>query len=126
MPITPTDRRRSVVVLVFDGVRLLDVTGPLEVFDVARSMGASYDVTVCSPDGADVTTSGGLRLGGAPPGPRGGGADATTSGGRRRGAPRPAAEVGRVDTLVVPGGEVLVDTGPPAGLLDSIRLLATG
>ena len=104
MPITPADRRRAVVVLVFDGVRLLDVTGPLEVFDVARSMGAPYDVTVCSPDGADVTTSGGLRLG----------------------VTCPARAVGPVDTLVVPGGEVLVEVGPPAGLPVAIRQLATG
>ncbi|PRC54629.1 AraC family transcriptional regulator, partial [Mycobacterium sp. ITM-2017-0098] len=30
---------RHIAVLVFDGVRTLDVTGPLEVFDVARSLG---------------------------------------------------------------------------------------
>ncbi|HEY4420489.1 MAG TPA: DJ-1/PfpI family protein, partial [Pseudonocardia sp.] len=104
MPMPRADRRRAVVVLVFDGVRLLDVTGPLEVFDVARSMGAPYDVTVCSPDGTDVTTSGGLRLG-------------VTS---------RARSVGPVDTLVVPGGEVLVEVGPPAGLPVAIRQLATG
>jgi hypothetical protein len=33
-------------------VRVFDVTGPLEFFDMARSMGAPYDVVVCSPDGA--------------------------------------------------------------------------
>jgi hypothetical protein len=31
--------------LVFDGVRLLDVKGPLEVFDVAASLGTGYEVT---------------------------------------------------------------------------------
>jgi transcriptional regulator GlxA family with amidase domain len=90
-----------IVVLVYDGVRLLDVTGPLEVFDVAVSMGAAYRVVVCSPDGRDVTTSGGLRLGVA----------------------CAAGEVDEVDTLLVPGGECLV-TGPPAALLDAIRLLS--
>lgn len=97
-------RRRTVAVLVFDGVRLLDVTGPLEVFDVAVSMGVAYHVLVCSPDGRDVTTSSGLRLG-------------VTSA---------AGAVGAADTLVVPGGECLVDTRPPAALLDAIALLADG
>jgi transcriptional regulator GlxA family with amidase domain len=91
----------SLVVLVFDGVRLLDVTGPLEVFDVAITMGAPYRVTVCSPDGRDATTSGGLRLG----------------------VVCPAAEVTDVDTLLVPGGECLVSGTPPA-VLDAVRRLA--
>jgi transcriptional regulator GlxA family with amidase domain len=59
---------------------------------------------VCSPDGADVTTSSGLRLG----------------------VTRPAGAVGVVDTLVVPGGEVLVKSGAPPELLDAVRLLAPG
>ena len=91
----------SLVVLVYDGVRLLDVTGPLEVFDVATSMGAAYRVTVCSPDGRDATTSGGLRLGVA----------------------CSAAEVADVDTLLVPGGECLVSGIPPA-VLDAVCRLA--
>jgi transcriptional regulator GlxA family with amidase domain len=91
-----------VAVLVFDGVRLLDVTGPLEVFDVAASMGVPYDVVVCSPDGCDITTSSGLRLGV-----------------RCR-----VDEVLGIDTLVVPGGECLVDRAPPAALLAAITTLA--
>jgi transcriptional regulator GlxA family with amidase domain len=90
-----------IVVLVYDGVRLLDVTGPLEVFDVAAAMGAAYRVTVCSPDGRDATTSGGLRLGVA----------------------CAVAEVTDVDTLLVPGGECLVGGAPPE-VLDAVRLLA--
>lgn len=80
-------RELTVAVLVFDGVRLLDVTGPLEVLDVATVLGVPYRVVVCSADGRDVVTSSGLRLG----------VDAV------------ASEVTAVDTVLVPGGEVLVD-----------------
>jgi transcriptional regulator GlxA family with amidase domain len=107
-PTRPTARTPAgtivVAVLVFDGVRLLDVTGPVEVFDVARELGVPYRVVVCSPDGADVVTSGGLRLG----------------------VERVAADVGEIDTLVVPGGECLVAGPPPDGLAAAITLLAAG
>lgn len=52
-----------VAVVAFDGVQLLDVTGPAEVFTTAGMFGARYDVRIVSPDGADVTTSSGLRIG---------------------------------------------------------------
>ncbi|PRC54072.1 AraC family transcriptional regulator, partial [Mycobacterium sp. ITM-2017-0098] len=39
---------RPIAVLVFDGVRTLDVTGPLEVFDVARSLGCAYTIALYS------------------------------------------------------------------------------
>ncbi|MGW0563636.1 GlxA family transcriptional regulator [Streptomyces sp. NPDC003016] len=68
----------SVVVFAFDGVRLMDVSAPLEVFTTA---GNSYSVRVCTPDGRDVTTSTGLRIG----------------------ADLAAHEVERAGTLVVPG-----------------------
>jgi transcriptional regulator GlxA family with amidase domain len=100
----PEPCQRTVAVLIFDGVRLLDVTGPLEVFDVAVCMGVPYRVLVCSPDGLDVTTSSGLRLG------------VTCA----------AGAVGAVDTLVVPGGECLVAARPSAALLDAIAVLAEG
>ncbi|MEV0070646.1 DJ-1/PfpI family protein [Amycolatopsis sp. NPDC050768] len=93
-----------IAVLVFDGVRLLDVTGPLEVFDVAAELGTGYVVTMCSPDGRDITTSSGLRLG----------------------VDQAAADMTGVDTLVVPGGECLVKPGANAELLTSIRHLARG
>lgn len=96
--------RLVVAVLVFDGVRTLDVTGPLEVLDVATALGAPYEVVVCSPRGEDVVTSGGLRLG----------------------VDRTAADVGAVDTLVVPGGECLVDGPLPPGLGAAVTLLAAG
>ncbi|MCX5124461.1 GlxA family transcriptional regulator [Streptomyces sp. NBC_00193] len=53
----------SIVVVAFDGVQLLDVTGPAEVFSTANVHGARYEVRIVSPDGADVRTSSGVRIG---------------------------------------------------------------
>ena len=89
--------------LVFDGVRLLDVTGPLEVFDVAISLGVPYRVTVCSEDGLDVITSSGLRVG----------------------VEHAVEEIGPIDTLLVPGGQCLVTSGPSTPLVETVRLLAS-
>lgn len=61
---TPSaSRARTVVVLVHDGVQLLDVAGPVDVFDVANAKGAAYEVILASPDGNDVTATGRTRLG---------------------------------------------------------------
>jgi transcriptional regulator GlxA family with amidase domain len=73
---------RSVVILAFDGVQLLDVTGPIEVFEAANERGADYRVLVASPDGGDVRAGSRTRLG----------ADLAFAD-----LPR------RIDTLVVPG-----------------------
>jgi transcriptional regulator GlxA family with amidase domain len=56
------ETERRVGMLVFDGVKLLDVAGPGEVFHEANRYGAHYRVTVCSPDGRDVATSTGMRI----------------------------------------------------------------
>lgn len=60
---------RNVLILVFDGVQSLDVTGPLEVFDGANrclaasgAPGPAYRITVASPGGGPVRTSSGLTL----------------------------------------------------------------
>lgn len=52
-----------VVIVVFDGVTLLDVAGAGEVFVEANRFGADYRLTFASVDGGDVTTSIGTRLG---------------------------------------------------------------
>ncbi|MEU1538844.1 GlxA family transcriptional regulator [Actinacidiphila glaucinigra] len=57
---SPTAHR--VVILVFDGVTLLDVAGPAEVFAEANRFGADYRVALVSPTGADVTSSIGVRI----------------------------------------------------------------
>jgi transcriptional regulator GlxA family with amidase domain len=49
--------RRDVVIVVFDGVKLLDVVGPAEVFAEANRFGARYRLRYASVDGRTVTTS---------------------------------------------------------------------
>jgi transcriptional regulator GlxA family with amidase domain len=54
----------DVVVLLADGVQLLDVAGPVDVLDAANRLGAAppYRVRLASPAGADVRTGGGVVL----------------------------------------------------------------
>ena len=52
----PTSESRRVAVVAYDGVGLLDVTGPLEVFTQANVVGANYELLVASPDGGEVVT----------------------------------------------------------------------
>lgn len=60
----PGTRRnpRVVVIVVFDGVKLLDAAGPAEVFAEANRFGADYQLKIASLDGCDVTTSIGTGL----------------------------------------------------------------
>ncbi|MET9117082.1 GlxA family transcriptional regulator [Streptomyces longwoodensis] len=76
--------QRTVLVILFDGVQSLDVTGPLEVFAGAeRHTPGTYRIRTASLDGAPVRTSSGLTL--VPDGPLAGARDP--------------------HTLLVPGGE---------------------
>jgi transcriptional regulator GlxA family with amidase domain len=95
---------REIVILLFDDVQSLDVTGPLEVFSAAERLIASrdldargYEVTTLSGDGAPLRTSSGLTI--VPDG--------------ALGDPPP-----EIDTLIVPGGD-----GSRAAAADE-RLLA--
>ncbi|MCX4852193.1 GlxA family transcriptional regulator [Streptomyces sp. NBC_00893] len=55
--------QRSVLVVLFDGVQSLDVTGPVEVFAGASHFpGAGYELRTASLDGAPVRTCSGLTL----------------------------------------------------------------
>jgi transcriptional regulator GlxA family with amidase domain len=54
---------QTIVVVVYDGVRFLDVSGPHEVFAVANEHGAAYDLRLASLGGRDIVTSSGVRLG---------------------------------------------------------------
>lgn len=47
---------------IYPGVRLLDVTGPAEVFASANEFGGRYRLRLVSPDGRSVETSAGTRL----------------------------------------------------------------
>ncbi|MFI6090998.1 GlxA family transcriptional regulator [Streptomyces sp. NPDC051218] len=107
-------RPHHVYVLAFDGVRLLDVAAPLEVFATAsRYTGGRYTVRVCTPDGQDVRTSTGLRIA----------ADlsAADMSAADMGA---AADAGSVDTLVVPGHAELVTFAERPGLVELVAQLA--
>ncbi len=90
--------------VVFDGVTLLDVSGPAEVLHQANRLGHPYDPVLISPRGGEVATSTGMPLSG------------TVT----------AAEAGRVDTLLVAGGDRLTGLPGDVGLLETTRTVATG
>jgi transcriptional regulator GlxA family with amidase domain len=100
----PEDGTHRVAVLAFDGVNMIDVAGPADVFSHARRCGAAYDVTIVSPDGADVRTSSGLAL-------------------RVHAA---AAECGPVHTVIVPGAYGMVDVPFDPVLIDAVAGLTDG
>ncbi|MFI7610519.1 GlxA family transcriptional regulator [Nonomuraea terrae] len=93
----------NVTFLVFDGVKLLDVSGPAEVFTEANQHGAAYRVRHVSPGGTPVTTSVGPLL------PVDGDGTGT----------------GRIDTLVVAGGDRLVGEPIEPELRESVARLAS-
>ncbi|OBB59141.1 AraC family transcriptional regulator [Mycobacterium sp. 852013-51886_SCH5428379] len=94
--------QREILLVVFDGVKLLDVVGPAEVFAEANRFGAAYRLDFVSPDGRDVTTSVGTRF-------------AVTAA---------VASVDRVDTVLVAGGDELVGRPIDPQLVDAVRQLA--
>ncbi|KQZ67508.1 GlxA family transcriptional regulator [Nocardioides sp. Root151] len=55
-------RTHHVVFLVFDGMKMLDVTGPAEVFAEANRLGTRYQLRYVSPTGHAVVTSIGATL----------------------------------------------------------------
>ncbi|MEQ6202625.1 DJ-1/PfpI family protein [Sulfitobacter sp. HNIBRBA2951] len=60
---TDTPRTRSIDVLLFDDVNMLDVSGPAQAFDTAMRMGAkAYDIRYVSADGGAVRAGCGMRL----------------------------------------------------------------
>src|ERR1700754_3524066 len=48
---------RRVAILVYDGVPLLDVAGPAEVFKEPNRFGADYRIVPVSPTGEDITSN---------------------------------------------------------------------
>ena len=93
---------RTIAVLAYDGVQLLDVAGPVEVFDAAIARGADYRLLVASPDGSDVL-----------------------AGRTRIGADMALAELpGRLDTLVVPGAPAWRDVLADRALVDAVATCA--
>jgi transcriptional regulator GlxA family with amidase domain len=92
---------REIVFVVFDGVTLLDLAGPAEVFAEANRFGASYRVSMASVDGHDVLTSVGVRV--------------TVAGS--------VASVKKADTVVVSGGDNLVGRPIDPQLVADVKAL---
>jgi transcriptional regulator GlxA family with amidase domain len=57
-----THSKHRVGILIFDGTKMLDVSGPAEVFAEATLMGADYEIVLLSTDGRPVITSIGISL----------------------------------------------------------------
>src|SRR3954452_5030910 len=94
---------RTVVVLAYDGVQLLDVAGPVEVFEAATALGGGYRIVIASPGGEDVIASGRVRLG----------------------ADRAFAQLPRrIDTLVVPGAPSAPELPADDVLVGAVRRAA--
>ncbi|GGL41539.1 AraC family transcriptional regulator [Planomonospora parontospora subsp. antibiotica] len=97
---------RLVVITVYDGVQLLDLAGPVDVFHEAAEQTGAYTVRVASPDGQPVRAVGGVRIA----------VDAALT------------DIdGPIDTLIVAGGdeEVATDAGGQArALVEQVRRLA--
>ncbi len=99
---------RHVIIVAYDGVQALDVTGPHEVFAAAGQAAASlgragrYRVTVASGRGGTVRTESGLELGSV----------------------RLAECAEAIDTLVVPGGGGALAASADAGLVAFVRAAA--
>ncbi|WP_333777748.1 GlxA family transcriptional regulator [Streptomyces sp. IBSBF 3136] len=91
-----------VTILVYDGVKLLDVAGPAEVFGEANMLGADYRIALVSTTGAEVTSSIGLRI---------------VVDGSAATEPAP-------DTFLMPGGDVHPRTPVPRELAEAAKNLA--
>ncbi|MCG8965644.1 GlxA family transcriptional regulator [Streptomyces sp. CL12-4] len=91
-----------VTILVYDGVKLLDVAGPAEVFGEANLLGADYRIALVSTTGADVTASIGMRI---------------AVDGSAATQPDPG-------TFLMPGGDVYPSTPVTPDLVEAARELA--
>jgi transcriptional regulator GlxA family with amidase domain len=60
---SPGTDPHDVVALLYDGIQMLDVTGPIDAFASANALGAHYRITNASLTGGDVVASSGARLG---------------------------------------------------------------
>lgn len=100
---------RKVVMVGFEGVQILDLAGPADVFDAAsRVVGGpdGYALTVATPAGKGVRTSCGVRVD----------ADLDVAAAGRAGA----------DTLLVAGGVSMEASLDDRSLIDALRRISTG
>ena len=89
-------------ILVFDGMTLLDASGPAEVFHLADPSRQHYELIFVSIEGGSVTASSGLVL-----------ADTVA-----------VSEAGSCDTVLVTGGEALVTPRQDAELMAAVQSLS--
>ena len=96
---------QRVVILAFDGVQTLDVTGPAEAFSIAtRYFGADYEIELVTPDGAAARSPSGLSLN----------------------ADRAMSDVaGQIGTLLVAGGSGAFAAAKEERVVDWARAAAT-
>lgn len=75
---------KSIALLLFDGIELMDFAGPLEVFSVANKLHDQHlvTITIVSPRGGPIQTANGLKIE----------------------VDRACADVEQADFLIVPGG----------------------
>lgn len=90
------------MLVVFHGVKLLDVVGPAEVFTDANRLGATYQLRVASVDGTAVQTSIGIPF---------------TVTDR-------ISALGSVDTVMVAGGDALVGRPIDPALIEALKSVA--
>jgi transcriptional regulator GlxA family with amidase domain len=97
------NRPHRVGIVLFDGVKMLDVAGPSEVFAESNRIGGNYQLQACSVGGVTVTSSTGMRLA----------ADLDA-----------AADGLGFDTLLVMGGDRLPVSPIEPGLREAVGALA--
>ncbi|QNA78443.1 helix-turn-helix domain-containing protein [Streptomyces sp. So13.3] len=115
--------QRQVIVFAFDGVRLMDVAAPLEVFATAARDTGAYAVRVCTPGGRDVITSTGLRIAADLSAEQ---AERTrwTDGDAPAEAVGPGERAGQEVTLIVPGPAELDTLRREPALVEQVARLA--
>ncbi|WP_454083563.1 GlxA family transcriptional regulator [Georgenia sp. Marseille-Q6866] len=96
--------KHRVGIVVFDGMTLLDASGPAEVFHHADPSGEHYDITYVSPAGGTVVASSGMALAGT----------------------IAADDIAPLDTVLVAGGRHLASGPFDAALLAAVQRLADG
>lgn len=89
-------------IVVFEEMTLLDASGPAEVFHLADPSGRFYELEFISLDGGTVRSSSGIAM-----------ADTVA-----------AADAGGFDTVLVAGGERLVDSAVETSLVSAVETLA--
>jgi transcriptional regulator GlxA family with amidase domain len=104
----PAPEAPTVVIVAFDGIQLLDLAGPLEVFHAATALAgpAAYRTVIATPGGRRIRTSSGIEIG----------ADAALE--------DLAARTDPVDTLLVVGGWGTREAARDQELLGHVRALA--